>query len=449
MRVKYSLLLLLFLSSCASGLQVESDASPRSPRTVILFLVDGLGSKMLRAGITGGELANTRHFFLNKKAAFAQGQAAFPSLTYPNISSVLTTQGIGDQPVAANHMVVNGKTINYESPFHHADLEKAVDPQSVFAKLTAEGRKSASFSYVFGQNATDHMAVGLQEGLEYQNHAYRSLDDRLLTSLEDYLTSKSSAEWPAFIYVHLVGVDGTAHLYGSRSQETQEYLGWLDERMEHVYEILRKAEKRKQVTTMLTADHGFVDTSRYVNLEKLIHNADKSLTITNESRFLGLYLPKNGDRTEFETLLGRLRTVPGVELTVERKDNLLEFSTAKQTLAFGYGPATCVGSNYSLAPAAGGSVLAASQYHCPEELNSSIQPYPLLVSGLSRYLNSANHPDAVVIAKPDTSFTKDHKGNHGGPTTDEMLVPILLRNAEMHSDAIPHTSDLLKTLYSL
>jgi predicted AlkP superfamily pyrophosphatase or phosphodiesterase len=440
----------LILSGCAGGLQVESQSMPRSPRTVVLFLVDGLGAKILQAGISAGHMPNTRRYFLKNKAAFAQGQAAFPSLTYPNLSSVLTTLPVGDQPITANKMVVAGKTINYESAFSHPDLERALDPQTVFERLNKAGRTSASFSYVLGQNATDHMAVGIREGLEYQNHEYRKLDARLLESLEEYLADKGDpAKWPAFIYVHLVGVDGTAHLYGSRSKQTQEYLAWLDQKLEPVFAQLRAGEKRKQVTTILTADHGFVDTTRFVNLEKYIKENDKSVTVTNESRFLGLYLRKGGSREDFETLLGRLRTVPGVELTVERNENTLDFSTTRQSLVFTYGPAVCGSASYSLAPGVSGNSLAASGFQCPEEFNPAVQPYPFLVAGLSRFLKAPNHPDAVVIAKPDTSFNKEFKGNHGGPTADEMLVPILLRNAEMHFDAIPHTSDLLKTLDTL
>ncbi|MGZ3693593.1 MAG: alkaline phosphatase family protein [Bdellovibrionota bacterium] len=446
----FAVTLALILSGCAGGIQVESQPLPRSTRTVVLFLVDGLGAKILQAGISAGHMPNTRRFFLRNKAAFAQGQAAFPSLTYPNLSSVLTTLPVGDQPIAANRMVIDGKTINYESAFSHPDLERVLDPQTVFEKLNKEGRSSASFSYVLGQNATDHMAVGIREGLEYQNHEYRKLDARLLENMEEYLADKGDpAKWPAFIYVHLVGVDGTAHIYGSRSQQTQEYLAWLDQKLAPVFEQLRAGEKRKQVTTMLTADHGFVDTNRFVNLEKFIRDNNKSIKVTNESRFLGLYLHKGGSREDFETLLGRIRTVPGVELTVTRRENTLDFSTPNQSLAFAYGPAVCGTASYSLAPSVKGNSLAASVFKCPEEFNPAVQPYPFLVAGLSRYLNSANHPDAVVIAKPDTSFTKDHKGNHGGPTADEMLVPILLRNAEMHGEAFPHTSDLLKTLETL
>lgn len=450
-RFQYSALFLIasLVTGCAGGLQLDGKIPPRSHRTVVLFLVDGLGAKLLQSGISSGIMPNTRRFFLKNKTAFAQGQAAFPSLTYPNLSGVLTAKALGDQPVISNKVVVNGKVTNYESPFHHGDLERAIHPQSIFTRLASQGKTSASFSYVLGEEATDHMAVGLREGLEYQSHEYRELDERLLTNLEEYLADKETpAAWPSFIYVHLVGVDGTAHHFGARSRQTREYLAWLDRRLAPIFKILVAAEKRKQVTSILTADHGFVDTERFVDLEKFVRKTDKTLLVTNESRFLGLYRKPGARPEDLENLLAHIRSVPGVELTVLRKENRLEFSTARQTLAFGYGPALCESASFSLAPANEGVSLASGSFRCPDELNPVIQPYPFLVSGLSRYLNAPNHPDAVVIAKPDTSFTKDHKGNHGGPTADEMLVPILLRNAAI-AGAFPHTSDLLKTLDTL
>lgn len=436
----------LWLAGCAGGLQIADTSAPRSQRTVVLFLVDGLGAKILQSGIASGRMPNMKKFFLRGQSGFALGQAAFPSLTYPNISSVLTARGIGEQPVNANKMVIHGKVMNYESAFHHGDLERAVDPQTIFARLSAEGRSSASFSYVFGQNATDHMAAGLREGLEYHDHDYDKLDARLIENLEEYLSDRADPrQWPDFIYVHLVGVDGTAHRFGPGSAEVKNYLSWLDEELEPIFSQLQKAEKRKSVVTMLTADHGFVETKRFVDLEKYIKETSKDLLVTNESRFLGIYLPKGQSQDSLQSLLTNLRSQPGVEMTVSRRDNSLDFATAWQNIAFQYGPAAC-GTTYSLAPATNGVMPAADQYRCPQDLNSAMPPYPFLVESVSRYFNSANRPDAIVIAKPDTAFTNDHLGNHGGPTADEMLVPVLLRGASMHGTQILHTSHLLKAL---
>ncbi|MGZ3713609.1 MAG: alkaline phosphatase family protein, partial [Bdellovibrionota bacterium] len=364
-------------------------------------------------------------------------------------SSILTTKPIGEQPITANKMVVNGETIDYESQLNRFGLWAAVDPLTVFEKLRKQGRTSASFSYVLGLNADDHVSVTLREGLEYQNNEYNKLDGRLLENLEEYLSTKGSRDWPAFIYVHLVGVDGTAHLYGAHSKQTKNYLNWLDKRLKNTFDILSKAETRKRVTTILTADHGFVDSTKFADVEKVIREKDSSIIVANENRFLGLYLQPGANRTEFERLLRHVRANPGVELIVERKNNRLRFSSQAQTLDFGYGPKVCTQARYSLAlKPLPGQKLAAESFKCPEELNPAIQSYPFLVEGLSRYLNSPNHPDAVVIAKPDTAFTKEYKGNHGGPTADETLVPVLLRNASLAGLAIPHTSDLLKTLNS-
>ncbi len=344
MRIIALLLSTLCLLSCATGLR-EGGPAPVRPngRTTVLFLVDGLSVKALQRGLKDKRTPNLRHFFLRGSQSFAVGQAAFPTQTYPNIASVLTTTRIGEQPVIGNHVLLsNGKVINYEDAKAHEALRATVDSRSVIARLEAEGRETASFSYVFGMNAASRMRVGITEGLEYQRSDYMSLDDKLLTSLNEMLTTRADPRfWPEFIYVHLVGVDAVTHRFGVSSKEAREYLQWLDGRMAPVLETLRKAEKRKQVLTLLTADHGFVDTKRIVSLKKKMVKADLDLVITNEGRFLGLHLPQDQEPAKLGKALAVARKEKGVELTAWRLGNEIEFATEHSSYRFTVGPPGC------------------------------------------------------------------------------------------------------------
>ncbi|RZA00220.1 MAG: hypothetical protein EOP11_18555, partial [Proteobacteria bacterium] len=201
-------LLVVLLSACASGLKLtEHPSGGISRQTTVLFVVDGLAAKLLQEGFREGSLPNLKEHFLGNAPGFALARASFPTLTYPNLASILTTERVGEQPVIANHMVIErGEILDFESHADHGELRRQIDPRSVIAKLQAEGRRTASFSYVLGMNADDHMRAGLGEGLEYTSHDYRSLDGRLLSNMQTYLTDAVIApEWPEFIYVHLVG----------------------------------------------------------------------------------------------------------------------------------------------------------------------------------------------------------------------------------------------------
>ncbi len=442
------LAIVLILSSCATGLRETSTITPKpSRRTVVLFLVDGLSVKTLQTALKQNRLPNLRRFFLRENTQFALGQASFPTLTYPNISGVLTTKPMGEQPVIANHVLQpSGKLRNYEDHKSHEALRALIDPLTVISRLEAEGRESATFSYIFGLNAASRMRVGIQEGLDYQRGDYMSLDDRLLTSLNEFLLERGDPWlWPDFIYVHLVGVDAVSHRFGHRSRETMEYLTWLDGRMGAALKTLAKGEKRKQLVTLLTSDHGFVETKRHVSLKKKMVKADLELVISNEGRFLGLHLPKNRPAEELDKALKIARAQKGVELTAWRRGNELEIATEKSRFRFAFGPASCR-QPFSLAAIPENNILPAS-FKCLGDFDDHSGQYPFLVSQLALFLTSPGHPDAVVIAKPHVSFAKGAKSSHGGPTADETFVPVLSRGATLQGPGAVPTNELLKVLF--
>lgn len=434
-----ALLLLLSscLSSCASGLhEARKPAARRSSRTVVLFLVDGLGAKILQKAMQQNRMPHTKRFFLRQGSGFALAQASFPTLTYPNIASILTARPVGEQPVLGNQvMLSNGKMRSYEDAKNHDALRALIDPQTVIGRLQEQGRESASFSYIFGMNADSHMSVGIQEGLEYKRHDYMSLDERLLTNLENFL-DRNSSEWPDFIYVHLIGVDAIAHAFGSTSRETMDYLRWLDGRLSPVLGSLARGERHRKVITMMTADHGFVDTKHYLSLKKKMLQADLDLEVTNESRFLALHLSERRNPLELGKALRIAREHKEVAFTVWRRGDELEIESAAEKFRFVIGPAAC-GQPISLASQAG-------IFQCATDFDEGGGEYPFLVSQLARYFSAPYHPDALVVAMPGVSFTRGSKASHGGPTADETLVPLLLRNASITGTV--RTSDLLKIL---
>jgi predicted AlkP superfamily pyrophosphatase or phosphodiesterase len=151
----------LALSACASGLKEAKfhggDTRHQNHRTVVLFLVDGLAVRTLQTGLRENQTPNLRRFFLADSDRFAVGQAAFPTLTYPNLTSILTTRPIGEHPILGNKVLgPDGKIVAYDEAKNFPRLRRIVDPISVIEALNQDGQETASFSYVLGLNATDH-----------------------------------------------------------------------------------------------------------------------------------------------------------------------------------------------------------------------------------------------------------------------------------------------------
>jgi hypothetical protein len=449
-----AILLLFILSACASGLRRTdfhaTRATPKAPhRTVVLFLVDGLAVRTLQTGLEARVLPNLRHYFLPKSDRFVVGQAAFPTLTYPNVASILTAKPIGEQPILGNQMLEpNGEIVAYDSARNIDKIRQKVDPKTVIAELNKEGRETATFSYILGHNAADHMRLSLRDGLEYDREDYRKLDARLLQNLSEFLRERGEpSRWPDFIYVHLVGVDALSHAYGPDSPVVNEYLAWLDSQLGETLSLLAAAEARPKsnIVTFLTADHGFVAVPNHSDAAKLVRREEPRATLINEGRFIALFAPSGSLPQGLSPLLSKLRSRRGVEFTVLRRGATLELGSGSRMLRFAIGSPVCEESPVSLAPIpAGSAVLPAAAFRCPTDLDDSHGDYPFLLAGLARYFSAPRHPDALVLAGPSFAFTKGFRGHHGGATAREAYVPVLLRNVTLQGSAPVRTSDLLK-----
>lgn len=448
---------LFALTACASGLKQpdfrEAAAAPRGPhRTVVLFLVDGLATRTLQTGLAARALPHLRQFFLPKSDRFLVGQAAFPTLTYPNVASILTAKPIGEQPMLGNQMFEpSGEIVAYDEGKNIDKVRRKVDPHTVIAELNREGKETATFSYVLGHNATDHMRVSVRDGLDYDREEYRKLDARLLDNLSAFLRARGEPRrWPDFIYVHLVGVDALSHRYGPDSAVVNEYLAWLDGALGEPLSLLAAAEAspRSNVITLLTADHGFVAVPNYSDAARLVRREEPRATLINEGRFLALFAPLGSPPGSLAPLLEKLRSHRGVEFTAIRRGATLELGSGKSLQRFAIGSPVCEESPVSLAPlpADGSNVLPAAAFRCPTEFDDSRSDYPFLVAGLARYFSVSRHPDALVLAGASFAFTRGFLGHHGGATAREAYVPVLLRNVSLEGSAPVRTSDLLKIL---
>ena len=85
---------------------------------------------------------------------------------------------------------------------------------------------------------------------------------------------------------------------------------------------------------------------------------------------------------------------------------------------------------------------------CADRLDAGTNSlyYPYFISNLSHFFHAANAPDAIVIAKPGIGFNSKYRGQHGGPTQRELLVPLLLRGARVKDGSVPALWELLQIL---
>ena len=79
----------------------------------------------------------------------------------------------------------------------------------------------------------------------------------------------------------------------------------------------------------------------------------------------------------------------------------------------------------------------------PAQWRSLFHPY--FLENMASYFAADKAADIIVIPPADVVYSQNGMGFHGGPTADEIFVPLLLRNARISmSEEVPPSWQLLR-----
>jgi hypothetical protein len=441
-------------------------SSNKKNQTTVVILIDGLSYENLKSELLNRKLPHLARFFQKAGSTkLLMAHSGFPSLTYPNITSLLTASPIDEHGISGNLLLEDGKVLSLESPFNRSKLDDRLRGKTVFAKLTQNHKSSVSFAYMFGEGATTRMSVqDVEVGISIINDGYQTVDSKTIDSVENLLTSTKVEEWPSFIFIHLIGYDLISHDIGPGKKEDFEFLEFLDEKLGSVLSRLENSEKtgRRSIVSLLTADHGFdIPIKRFIPAEKIISRADKKIKFLNEGKLVSLYFPNSWNFEHRRNFVKEFAARSGVELTAisrheDEIDALHIYSGGKETV-LRIADGECSQGNFKIATDPLRDLKENLNYFCPDIFDKqdsqafashSFSPgsTPFLTSNLARYFRVPDHADAVIVAAPGFSFTSKYLGNHGGVSASEVIVPLLMRGADLNMPSIPALSDLLKFL---
>jgi hypothetical protein len=447
-----------------------SNPQVTSGRTVVVILIDGLPASTLRAELRKSRLPHIRKYFQTSKNGIfsANGvytaRAAFPSLTFPGIGSLLMERPIDQTGIYGNVIFNENERLDFESPLNYPMLNRLFEGQNIFSRLKSLGLKSISVDYSFDANADAHMERNdAQAALAIQNRDYAFVDQKLISSLTHLLKNTNHKFWPDFVFIHLIGLDLASHDHGAHSVKAHRYLKFLDQKLESLFSLLEKAEiaKQRKVSALLTADHGFDrNITRIFDLEKIISHVEPRMKILNEGRFLGLYFPEDWEPDKIEILMDELSKNPLIDIVGSRQGSKVVIhsnsSSRKLTSTIAYQFAVCKRGNFQIS-------ISGGEFTCPEKLEKSVNQlyYPFFLRNISHYFRTPNSPDAIVISRPGVSFLKgvykgangvangsSNRGAHGGPTLEETEVPLLMHQCQLPDPLeTPELSQLLQFLF--
>ena len=335
------------------------------PRNIVLFIVDGLGDNYLAR--RGGELAAKRRRAIT---------SVFPSTT----ASAITTTYTGCTPL--EHGLTGWFTYFGEAacvgaalPFKsRGDLQplgaRGVRPDDIYVRRSIFEQIPLRSIVVTGRDIVDS-EYNARHCRGAERVAYETLEE-LVSQIE---RSIKSSEERKYVYAYWPAYDQVSHRYGCESREARAEF----ERIDAAFAELCRRLRGTETALVATADHGFVDVSPEESLElpsRLAAQLRFPLCGERRVAYCHVHAPADFAKQAKDWLGERADVVPSREL--------------RERGWFGGGTP-----HARFAERIGDVALVMRERYTVKDW----------VAGESRHL---------------------HVGNHGGPSEDEMLIPLVM-----------------------
>lgn len=344
------LALAVVLLAALRSTTTAADAS-RAP-IVILISVDGLAAYNLDDPAT--DLPTVRWMAAN--GARAQGmESSFPSVTWPTHTTLVTGVSPGRHGVLANSYY--DRTQHKRIPLLPDplfDKEEIVKVPTIYDVAQRAGLKTAGVNWPASRNARhlDWQTPDVGDQAIYE----RSITPALLAELREQRipierqgdwakaggTGKPMRDWmytriaehllrtrqPNVLVIHLVTVDSFAHTNGGKSPEVRWAGNDSDHRIRELVDTVKAAGLADRTTFFVTADHGFADYTKNINVNTLLRTQGLLTTAGNtiaESKvqFLSeggaglVYIKDTANRARIiAELVPALKAVEGIDAVI-------------------------------------------------------------------------------------------------------------------------------------
>jgi arylsulfatase A-like enzyme len=454
---------------------------------VILFYVDGLRADVLEELAAGGELPRLREHVLDRGVRVRSAVTSVPSVTYANAVSMLTGAWPSTHGVWANASFDRDRllTRNYE-----VQRERAVGDDSsttIFELMPGELTAGIALPFERGvkiSRARSAESGGMEFGLSWIMGQEEEADECLVEQFYDIgEQARRIGEWPAFIAVHLPGVDKVGHDQGSDGQGYRDAIVNLDQAIGDLLDVFERGGMLDELTLVLTSDHGHHSTPMSLALDEFLpealgvpvlislendgdvpflerwerYQAARVVGIPNGMREASVHLRTGeswSERPSLEEILGfpfvfgptvrqdlpeRLLRSPGIDLVAVRAGEHRVHVYGRS------GAAVIERTGHPRDPSFSYERLAGSDplgYDGDDRLRQWIdegahtsrewlaatagQRYPDLVPQLVTAFDASVSGDLLLFAAPAWDFSAEYGGGHGGVEREEMIVPLYL-----------------------
>lgn len=246
-------------------------------RHVILITIDGLRPEFYLD--SAWEAKNLRELMRNGSCA-REVTSVFPSLTYPNHTSIITGAYPSKHGIYSNSPFI--ATSPEDSVYWQFDSIKSgtlweaaknagLSTASVLWPVSAAapvdynipdvgrlGEKTYAFSKPKGLIESIKRNVYNEDGPDMRYLFYSPLNDGIDANIAQTAAYIIRKEKPGFMTVHLLGLDHCQHLNGRDGSGVKEGVRQVDNAIGLIVEALSSSKIKDETTVIVMGDHGFV-----------------------------------------------------------------------------------------------------------------------------------------------------------------------------------------------
>jgi Type I phosphodiesterase / nucleotide pyrophosphatase len=255
-------MLLMTVSACStfSRVRVVDDVRMDVPdASAVIFLVDGLDRGVLRRMIDEGEVPHIAERFVRGGVAVENAVASLPSISYPNIVSLMTGCLPGHHGVLGNRwfdpVSVTGR--DYARPRTYRKVNHDFAARTIYEVLGDSYTVNVQGFVIRGVSESIDNRVG--SGLDWLFGAYSRVDARVGRSVDTVVArARRAGRWPEAMLFYFPGVDEIGHRHGPQSSEYVDAIRIADAAIGRIVKRFEAEGLLERTYFVLVADHGQV-----------------------------------------------------------------------------------------------------------------------------------------------------------------------------------------------
>jgi len=249
----------------------------------IFILVDGARSDVMSQMVAAGEMPNTKRY-ITKPGANRSAVTCLPSTTsvgylpmlaghYPGTADVPGIRWVEKKRFGAPGLFHSGHRSYTGAGLAHLNEDLAGDVETVY-ELCSQSlafRSEVQRGLPSRQNR-NWILCALPYAVGHYTHRTGPIDRWLVRGLCQGISGPQE-ELPRFIFVPLSDVDVRSHGYGPTSRQVIAAYRGIDQSIGAIFETLERRGILDRALVLLSSDHGNTDTSRHLDLSRLVEEA--------------------------------------------------------------------------------------------------------------------------------------------------------------------------------